>query len=524
MHRMMQALIPAFNPLYVIPILLALLFYLTCGRKKPANYPPGPWGLPIVGNLTQLGTSPHIELAYLSNFYGDLFSVRLGMRKAVVLNSEKVVREALLQRHRHFSSRPPLFTMNVMGVRKFSITFGEYCPVQVQRKRCALKAIHEIVFRKPDHFNKIVHDVFLDFKADLAKVGAETFQPSIQLKQAVTKIILNITFGEDPSNHLLTDELQQLVVDSNEFIESSAAGSMVDFVPWLRPFVRKQIAAVEHAVQDLINFVHKMYTGRKHYLSNDSCIALCLAELLEREKRRNSEDDAMHVGFGVQSNLSDASNKNKSCNIGDEEMVKLLSADIFGAGLGTVSDALSWATAYIVNNPKIQQELHQELDRAVERHRLPTIQDKAKMPLLQATVLEVLRISSLVPLALPHQTSEDTFLGGYNIPKDTLVVINLWAVNHDPRVFENPHIFSPYRFLNENGDVCEKKSKLQMSFSVGSRRCLGSTIAKEEMFLLLACLLQNYELTSAQGNDIDLEGIFGLTWSPKPFIVRARLR
>ena len=228
--------------------------------------------------------------------------------------------------------------------------------------------------------------------------------------------------------------------------------------------------------------------------------------------------------LGEQMDLSQSPPKGKSDNNGDEGMVKMISADIFGAGLETVSNASCWAMAYIVNNPKTQQDLQGELDSAVGRQRLPTIQDKPNMLLLQATVLEVLRISSVLPIALPHQTSEDTTLGEYKIPRDSLVVVNLWAVNHDPRTSEIHMPFNPYRFLDENGDVCEKKTKFQLPFSIGSRLCLGSTLAKAELFLLLACLLQNCEFSSATGRNVDLEGRFRLTLSPKPFSVGANLR
>ena len=508
--------------LLVIPITYCCFFMY--GKQRLLNYPPGPWGLPIFGNLPQLGSTPHIALTKLSKVYGDVFSVRLGSREAIVLNSEEVVREALLQNSRQFSDRPPLFAFSVRGVRKFSVSFGEYCSTQVLKKRCALKAIHEVVFKNVEYFSKIVQDAFLDFKADLVKKEVKTFQPSTELKLTVIKIIFNFTFGEGPCNHLLVEELQKLVVESAEFTESSAASALIDYVPWIKPFVRKQIATVEHSVEELINFVDKAYTSCKRVSNDSSSIALCVTKLWENAREKTNEDINMKLDLQGHNGLFNASLKGKSVSSSDEDVVKMISADVFGAGLETVSTVLYWAMAYIVNSPKIQQSLHRELDSAVGRLRLPTIQDKQNMPLLQATVLEVLRIASVLPLALPHQTSEETTLGGYTIPKATLVIVNLWAVNHDPRVFENPDVFNPYRFLNEDGKVCEKKSKFQLPFSIGSRRCLGSTLAKAEIFLLLACLLQHFEFSSTTGGTIDLESHFGLTLRPKNFSICARVR
>ena len=514
--------------LLVLPMLsFAFFCFFIYGREGKLNYPPGPWALPVLGNLPQLGSAPHVTFTELGKVYGDVFSVRLGSREAVVLNSGEAVRQALLQNSRQFSDRPPMSASAIRGVRKFSIVFGEYCPAQVLKKRCALKAIHQVVLNNMGHFNKIVHCAFLDFKADLVN-KVQTFKPSIQLKLAVIKIIFNFTFGDGPRTRQLSEELQKLVLDSDEFTESSAATGLVDFLPWVKPFVRKQIATVEHSVEELIDFVDKVYTSRKQQAatddSDDSCIAFCITKIWEKAKRKPNEDINTDLVVQEQNNLSCSSPKGKPLDNGDEEIVKMISADVFGAGLETVSNALSWAMAYIVNSPNIQQSLHRELDSAVGRLRLPTIQDKPNMPLLQATVLEILRITSLVPLALPHQTSEETKLCGYTIPKATLVIVNLWAVNHDPRVFENPHVFNPYRFLNEDGQICQKKAKFQMPFSIGSRRCLGSTLAKAEIFLLLACLLQHFEFSSATGGSVDLESHFGLTLRPKPFSVCARLR
>ena len=512
-------------PLVALLLSVAYISVLFYRWTKLRNYPPGPWGLPILGNLAQLGSSPHITLTELSKVYGDVFSLKFGSRKAVVLNSEEVVREALLKNSRQLSNRPPLFAAK--NVRKTSISFGEHCSAQVLRKRCALRAIHQVAFDKQEYFNKIVQDAFLEFQESLAEKEVKTFQPSVDLKQVVIKIMFHFTFGEDPCNvDQLIQEMQKLVEESSEFTESSAACGLVDFLPWIKPFIRKQVAMVERSIEGLMSFVDKVYTNTtsREKATDKNCIALSLAKLWEEAKSKYYEEIKMDLDLEEPTDLPNSSPKENQPNNGKAEIVKMLSADIFGAGLETVSNSLCWAMAYIVNNPEIQQSLHRELDNAVGRHLLPTIQDKRNMPLLQATVLEVLRIASVLPLALPHETAAKTTLSGYTIPEDTLVVINLWAVNHDPRVFQEPHVFNPYRFLNENGEVCDVKTKFQLPFSIGSRRCLGSSLAKAEMFLLLACLLQRFQFSRTKPDYVDLESQFGLSLRPKNFSVCANLR
>ena len=107
---------------------------------------------------------------------------------------------------------------------------------------------------------------------------------------AVIKLMFNFTFGEDPRNHLLAEELEKLAVESTEFTESSAAAAVIDFIPLLEPFVRKQVAVVEpDSVEGSINFVYKVYTNRKHFLASASCTVLCVRELLENLNRNPME-------------------------------------------------------------------------------------------------------------------------------------------------------------------------------------------------------------------------------------------
>ncbi len=90
------------------------------------------------------------------------------------------------------------------------------------------------------------------------------------------------------------------------------------------------------------------------------------------------------------------------------------------------------------------------------------------------------------------------FLGGYEIPKGTTVMPNLYAVHHDPRHWEEPEKFNPERFLDASGKLLPKPESW-MPFSQGRRACLAESLAKPELQLLLAGLFRNLQIRMPDG-------------------------
>ena len=493
----------------LVLLFIAFVLLQTSSRYRLANLPPGPWGLPIVGNLVQLGkAAPHLYLAKLAQVFGEVLSLRLGCRRVVVLSSVRVLREALAQKARHFSDRPPLFSTQLCGSREKTVTFGEYGPLQVRRKKCIMKALHQSALTNMQHLDLMVAretDVLLD---QLCCNLGEAVDPCAFLRTAVINLTFRLNFGDDDHNEKMQKELQHILDKANDFVENSAVGGLLDFMPWLVPVFHKEASKMEHSVSELFDFVRKVYTMRKEeYDSNSSCLAATIAKLTrDMEIPDSSTANAGHRAL--------ASVPNKDCN----GAVTDLLADVFGAGLETVSTAFCWSLLYLATDAKLQQDLQQEIDRVVGPDRFPTIADKPSMPLLQATVLEILRISTIVPFSLPHWTTEDTSVDGYTVPKETVILVNLWAVNHDPRHFQQPDRFNPRRFLDENGQLGEDRYAFAMPFSTGRRRCAGSTLAKAELFLFLAGLLQRCGFEAGE-IPADLRGQFGLTLRPPQFKV-----
>jgi len=196
------------------------------------------------------------------------------------------------------------------------------------------------------------------------------------------------------------------------------------------------------------------------------------------------------------------------------------------------------------------EKVQAEIDLVVGRSRLPTTEDRKSMPYTEAVICEVLRYSSIVVGAILHSTSEDTTLRGFELPKGSIVMANLYNVHHDPETWKDPENFRPERFLEINktegssssSPTSGKPNSRQKSyegvkytfvkneslvpFSVGKRICLAETMAQTEFFLFLSGLLQHFDFRFVDDNNIpSIDDVCpGLVHSPKPFKIIATER
>ncbi len=223
------------------------------------------------------------------------------------------------------------------------------------------------------------------------------------------------------------------------------------------------------------------------------------------------QGDRKGVGKGVSTTQSTF--KTFTCFNSNANMYKVNKRRIFLSGAETTSTSILWTLLYLAVWPKKQRKLQEELDTVLGKES-PSLTKKASLPYLQATIYEALRLSSLTPLGVPRKATKSTRLGGFDIPKGTTVMFNLYAMNHDHHVWENPHEFIPERFLDDKGEFYPSRVGF-LPFSAGKRVCLGESVAKMELFLILANLLQHFEFKS--DCDLDLEGVNGATLKPKPF-------
>ena len=173
--------------------------------------------------------------------------------------------------------------------------------------------------------------------------------------------------------------------------------------------------------------------------------------------------------------------------------------------------------------PEIQERLHSDIDNTIPNSRYPSLEDKEKLPYVEAFITEVQRFANVVPLVVPHcvTSDNDAIFEGYRIPNNTAVLFNIDSIFTNPNCFENPMLFDPQRFLDADGRVVNPKEWIP--FSLGRRVCLGEAVARMELFLFLTSLIQHFDFRPVDENNVPrTEKELGtFIYCQKPFEIKA---
>ncbi|KAK2657567.1 hypothetical protein Ddye_010619 [Dipteronia dyeriana] len=207
-----------------------------------------------------------------------------------------------------------------------------------------------------------------------------------------------------------------------------------------------------------------------------------------------------------------------------DQIIKGLVLVMLLAGTDTSAVTMEWAMSNLLNHPEVMKKARDELDAQVGQQRLIDEPDLSKLQYLQSIISETLRLYPAAPLLLPHMPSSDCTVGGYDVPANTILMVNAWAIHRDPNLWEDPISFKPERFEShlDGGDQLGHKL---MPFGMGRRACPGMGLAQRVMGLTLGSLIQCFEWERVDDNEIDMKEGKGTTMpKAKPLVAMCKAR
>ncbi|KAH9993744.1 cytochrome P450 [Russula vinacea] len=450
-----------------------------------AKSPPGPKGLPILGNALQLQDKGWMFGRECKQKFEHIMYLNAFGQPIIVLHSLKAASELLDRRANIYSDRPRYVVAQDLfcgGLLPALMSTGD----RLRRyRRAAREILTKVAVRD-------YHPTFCKEAILLAATMLETpdaFDKHIQRSSASATMSILYDYPT------LEDEHDKNLLGIYAFVDRMSAAVvpgayLVELFHWMvhipARFAKWKREGIERFEQH-----SAMFNGLLDTVSND------IAKGSERPS--------------VSASLLKSSNRN---GLSKTEISWLLGG-LYTAGAETTATTMTWWTRAMIAHPEIQKRAQDELDAVVGRSRTPTFADAPNLPYIQALVKESLRWRAAFPFSIPRNTTEDDWYEGMFIPKGTVCLVNLWQCHRDPTSYgPDAASFNPERFLDEQNRLIpgpvETRDDGHGSYGFGRRACVGKNAANDSLFIQMATVLWAVQLECARDESgkeipVDLE-------------------
>ncbi|XP_025419275.1 cytochrome P450 307a1-like [Sipha flava] len=483
-------------------------------RPSPAAPHPvldGPKAYPIIGAMYVMDghrDRPFRRFTELSRQYGPVYALTMGSVPCIVVNDYPSIQEVLVTNGSKFGGRPDFMRYNALfaGDRNNSLALCDWSWLQETRRKIArMYCSPKVCSSNYGLLDSIASYEVRALLGSLTAATAGASERTVQVKPMLMMASANmfVQFMCSKRFEYADAEFRSMVRTFDEIFWDINQGYAVDFMPWLRPFYAGHLrklsdwsAHIRRFIMETVVLERSTYaaaaTGGGGTDADDDQVPRDFTDALLMSLRTEPGLSMDHVMFELE--------------------------DFIG-GHSAVGNLVMLALSLLAINPRVAQAIRDEAHRVTGGHREVRLYDKPDMPYTEATLFETLRVLSS-PI-VPHVASEDTTIQGFQVKKGTCVIINNYELNTSPAYWDLPEVFDPNRFIQYKPDGMPyiRKPKHFLPFSIGKRTCIGQQLVTGFGFVMLAGILQQYEVRATDQLTIP-EARMALPPDTHPLILR----
>ncbi|KLO09892.1 cytochrome P450 [Schizopora paradoxa] len=479
LRQMTARYAPTYSPrastgFVAVSLLVAGILRRRFAQPKQLPCPPGPKRLPLIGNFLQLLSKPLYKVSVeWGKEYGDLIYLESFGQKILIINSYEHARNLLDRRSSIYSSRPHTIMANDAEDWAWLTTFIPYGDIFKRHRSYQqrfLGSYHAVDYRE------------IQLRETLGLLKAILRDPEeygTHVESLPGSVILMNVYGHKVEKN---DRYVQIAKLGANYSGDAEGYMFLDVFPWLQylpewfpwvdfPRVAREAREISYAMR------YEPYRDAKKKFERGD-LKECMTSVYLGE---NTREDGSLV---------------------DEDVFLAAIGTLYMGGVETSVSGIMTFFLQMLQNPEVQRAAQKEIDEVVGTDRLPTFDDIDALPYVHGVCFEVFRLAAIIPLIVPHYTTEEDVYQGYRIPAGTSVITNAWAMANNPDYFPEPLKFRPERWLPQSdAKIVQGPRPNDFIFGFGRRACPGQEWAERLIFIVTASILATFNIERAIGED-----------------------
>ncbi|KAI0245143.1 cytochrome P450 [Lactifluus subvellereus] len=475
-------------------------------RRTWLPLPPGPKGLPLIGNVLQLRDKRWLLSPGCLERYGDMIYMTALGQSMVFLNTQKIAADLLDRRSSIYMERPHFIVATEFINRGMSMSLASPSDLWRRMRRASSDSFSKNAVR---NYHTIQSKEAVLLAWNILSKPADVDK---QFRRTAASMIMSVVYDLPPVKSDNDPNVSRVKEHVERLVASTTPGAhWVEFFPWMK-YIPKRFA--------------KWKRDAERYHRETNAMYLDLFSKVQNDLMNGIDRPSMSANLIKQQEHFGLSDVERAWTAGE----------MFTAASETTAGALSWWCLAMLAYPQTQARAQAELDTVVGRGRLPSFADRPHLPYTHAMVKEVLRWRPSLPFGIPHVATADDWYEGTFIPKGTMCFPNIWQCNHQAEVYgSDADEFDPARFLDEHGQLVpgpsDAKEDGHRTYGYGRRSCIGKYLANDSLFIDIATMLwaMRFERQKdASGNEVpvDVDTLVGdgLIPCPAPYSCRTLAR